>query len=317
MLKITHLQRFSLHDGPGIRTTVFCKGCSMRCSWCHNPETVESAVRLWHNREQCITCGSCRRNCPQGLLYGEGGCDCTEQTGFPCADACPAGALAPTGFQIEEAALFEQLLRDRSYYERTGGGITFSGGEPLFQAGELCRIMDSDRLEGISRAIDTAGNVRWENICEVLPRTDLFLYDVKCMDPVLHKKGTGVDNGMIQENLERLCRTGKVIWIRIPVIPGWNDSDCEMRAIARRLGQLSDIPRCGIQRIELLAFHRFGREKYERLGWTYPAEEVTPPPVGRMEKILSHFHRVGLRNVEIGNHSILIDQQTAGRRGNP
>lgn len=308
MLKITHLQRFSLHDGPGIRTTLFCKGCSMRCFWCHNPETVEPAVRLWYNREQCITCGSCRRNCPQGLFYGEDGCACTEQTGFPCADACPASALAPTGFPIEETALFEQLLSDRSYYERTGGGITFSGGEPLLQAGELRRIMTSDRLEGISRTVDTAGNVCWENICEVLPCTDLFLYDVKCMDGILHKRGTGVDNGRIQENLERLCHTGKAIWIRIPVIPGWNDSDREMKAIARRLRQLSDIPRCGIQRIELLAFHRFGKEKYERLGRAYPAKEVTPPSMDRMERLLSYFHRVELMNTEIGNHSILIGQ---------
>lgn len=314
MLKITHIQRFSLHDGPGIRTTLFCKGCSMRCFWCHNPETVESAVRLWHDRGQCIACGSCRESCPKGLFYGEEGCECTEETGFPCADACPAGALSPTGFRIEEAALIEQLLSDRSFYERTGGGITFSGGEPLLQAGELYRIMTSDRLEGISRAVDTAGNVRWENIREVLSCTDLFLYDVKCMDRALHERGTGVDNGMIQENLERLCGTGKAIWIRIPVIPGWNDSDGEMVAIARRLRQLSDIPGCGIKRIQLLPFHRFGKEKYERLGWAYPAKELEVPCMDRMERILSYFRGVGLMNAEIGNHPVLNDQQTVNRR---
>lgn len=310
MLKITRLQRFSVHDGPGIRTTVFCKGCSLRCFWCHNPETIEPGIRLWHSKEQCISCGSCRRICPRGLFYGEEGCDCTPESGFLCAGACPSKALAPTGEWIGQNTwqdgFLKQLLRDGAHYRRSAGGITFSGGEPLLQARALAQLMASSQLSGISRAVDTAGNVPWESFGQVLPFTDLFLYDVKCMDSALHKKGTGAGNELIQENLERLCGAGAAIWIRIPVIPGWNDSEGEMGAIARKLRQLSDLPRCGIERIQLLPFHRFGKEKYVRLGWEYPAEDIAPPSEEKMKELLSLFRETGLMTAEIGNRSAVF-----------
>lgn len=328
MLKVTHIQRFSVHDGPGIRTTVFCKGCSLRCFWCHNPEAIEPDIRLWFDKKQCIACGSCGRSCPKGIfpLENEGrcvskelcplliredscGCNMAAEGGFPCTDACPSGALSPTGGWIEQDMLLEQLLRDGSYYRRTGGGITFSGGEPLLQAQDLRQIMSCYELAGISRAVDTAGNVPWKNFSEVIPCTDLFLYDVKCMDAGLHQKGTGADNGLIQENLERLCYTGKSIWIRIPVIPGWNDSGREMAAIAQRLRQLSDLPQSRIERIQLLPYHRFGREKYVRLRWEYPAENLTTPSEEKMKEFLSLFQEMGLMRAEIGNHTALCGKK--------
>ena len=315
MLKITHLQRFSIHDGPGIRTTVFCKGCSLRCFWCHNPEAIEPDIRLWHDKKQCIDCGSCRGNCPKGLFYGEDGCDCTPEKGFPCAAACPSDALSPTGFWMEEDTLVRQLLRDGSHYRRTGGGVTFSGGEPLLQAKALRQMMSCHELTGISRAVDTAGNVPWENFSEVIPCTELFLYYVKCMDAALHKAGTGADNGLILENLERLCRTGKTIWVRIPVIPGWNDESREMEAVARRLRELSDLPQSRIERIQLLPFHRFGREKYVRLGLKYPAEDLTPPSGKKMEELLSLFREAGLTEAEIGNHTTLVENDKTAEDG--
>lgn len=314
MLKVTHLQRFSVHDGPGIRTTLFCKGCSLRCFWCHNPEAIESDIQLWYDKKQCIGCGSCRSdsnsNCRNNRDNNrDSNCGSSSLKGRDsCADVCPTGALSPTGVWMDEDELLEELLRDASHYRRTGGGITFSGGEPLLQAQSLRQIMNSRRLAGITKAVDTAGNVPWENFREVIPCTDLFLYDVKCMDPALHRKGTGADNGLIQENLERLCRTGKAIWIRIPVIPGWNDSEGEMRAVAQRLRQLSDLPQSGIERIQLLPFHRFGREKYERLGWEYPAGELRAPSEEMMENLLSLFQEMGLAGTEIGNHAVLADQ---------
>ena len=300
MLKVTHLQRFSVHDGPGIRTTLFCKGCNLHCFWCHNPEAIESDIQLWYDKKQCIGCGSCRSDSNSGIRSLKGG--------NSCADACPTGALSPTGVWMDEDELLEELLRDASHYRRTGGGVTFSGGEPLLQAQSLRQIMNSRRLAGITKAVDTAGNVPWEIFRKVIPCTDLFLYDVKCMDPALHSKGTGADNGLIQENLERLCHTGKAIWIRIPVIPGWNDSEGEMRAVAQRLRQLSDLPQSGIERIQLLPFHRFGREKYERLGWEYPAGELRVPSGEMMEGLLSLFREMGLAGTEIGNHAVLADQ---------
>lgn len=312
MLKVTHLQRFSVHDGPGIRTTLFCKGCSLRCFWCHNPETIESDIRLWYDKKQCIGCGSCRSgrdnnsNCRSNL---DSNCGIRSlKGGNSCVDVCPTGALSPTGVWMDEDELLEELLRDASHYRRTGGGVTFSGGEPLLQAQFLRQIMNSRRLAGITKAVDTAGNVPWEIFRKVIPCTDLFLYDVKCMDPALHSKGTGADNGLIQENLERLCHTGKAIWIRIPVIPGWNDSEGELRAISQRLRQLSDLPQSRIERIQLLPFHRFGREKYERLGWEYPAGELRAPSGEMMEGILSFFQEKGLSGTEIGNHTVLADQ---------
>lgn len=310
MLKITHLQRFSVHDGPGIRTTLFCKGCSLRCFWCHNPEAIESHIRLWYDRKQCIGCGSCRSDSNSNFRSNrDSNCGSSSlKGGEACEDACPTGALSPTGVWMDEDELLEQLLRDESHYRRTGGGITFSGGEPLLQAKALRRIMSFRRLAGIDRAIDTAGNVPWDNFREVIPCTDLFLYDLKCIDPALHVKGTGADNGLIQENLERLCRAKKTVWIRIPVIPGWNDSESEMRAIAQRLRQLSDFPQNGIERIQLLPFHQFGREKYERLGWEYPAGELTAPSAKMMEGFLSLFREMGLVRAEIGNHTVLAEQ---------
>lgn len=287
-MKVTHLQRFSVYDGPGIRTTLFCKGCSLRCFWCHNPETIEPEIELWYRKEQCIGCGSC-----------------TERTGQPCAEDCPTGALSMTAEWMEQKELTEQLLRDSSHYLRTGGGITFSGGEPLLQAESLRELLVSDKLNGISKAVDTAGNVKWEAFETVLFGTDLFLYDVKCMDSSLHKKGTGAGNELIQENLERLCCTGKAIWIRIPVIPGWNDTVQEMEAMAKRLRELADISGCRIERIQLLPFHRFGREKYQQLGWDYLAENLTPPSEEKMQEFLALFRKRELWITEIGNHLIL------------
>ena len=210
---------------------------------------------------------------------------------------------------MERDVLVEQLLSDSSHYRRTGGGITFSGGEPLLQADALRQIMVSDALAGISRAVDTAGNVRWDDFDIVLSCTDLFLFDVKCMDGALHTKGTGVDNGLIQENLERLCYTGKAIWIRIPVIPGWNDSCSEMEAIARRIKELSALSQCRIERIQLLPFHRFGKEKYLQLGWEYEAENLMPPSEKKMEGFLSLFHEMGLLKAEIGNHPVFVNDK--------
>lgn len=295
MLKVTHIQRFSVHDGPGIRTTLFCKGCSLRCFWCHNPETIEPDIRLWRSKERCVACGSC-----------------TKQTGLPCADICPAGALSPTGYWMEQDMAVKQLLRDKSHYRRTGGGITFSGGEPLLQSRALQQVMPVRELAGISKAVDTAGNVKWDAFCAVLPFTDLFLYDVKCIDSALHRKGTGVDNDLIQDNLEHLCHTGKNIWIRIPVVPGWNASGHEMEAIAGRLRELSDIPGNGIKRIQLLSFHRFGRGKYEKLGWEYSAGDLMPPSEKEMGEYLSLFREKGLLIAEIGNRLLLQSPEYPG-----
>lgn len=286
MLCVTHIQRFCTHDGPGVRTTAFLKGCSLRCFWCHNPETLAEGIELRLQAAQCIGCGLCRAACPAGLGgYGQAGCTNCQA----CAAACPTGALAPTARRREAAELAAELARDRDYFARTGGGLTFSGGEPLLQAEALAGLLSRPELAGLHIAIDTAGNVPFERFEAVLPRADLFLYDVKCADPDRHRQATGADNRRIWDNLTRLCGAGARVWVRIPVIPGFNDEQAQMAAIGARLSPLG-----GVERVELLPFHRFGAEKYAQLNLPYPAERLQPPPRETLARLARTLERQGV-----------------------
>lgn len=245
---IFDIKRASTVDGPGVRTAVFFKGCNLDCYWCHNPEGKKAGAEVAFFEEKCISCGTCREKCTNG--------DACIACGV-CVACCPAEAKRLYGTPYSAEALAELLLRDRAYYAATGGGVTFSGGECMLYPDYLAAVARICKAAGVHMAVDTAGHVPWESFARVLPFVDLFLYDVKCLDPVLHKRGTGVDNALILQNLERLIGTDKEIAVRTPVIPDFNEGEecarvcdyCAARGLAH----------------ELLPYHSFGEDKLRAL----------------------------------------------------
>jgi glycyl-radical enzyme activating protein len=290
---IFNIQRFSIHDGPGVRTTVFLKGCNLHCFWCHNPEAASTVPEVQFFPDKCIACGACVEACSEGAQIIEDGQriylrdQCTQC--LECTDECFSGALIVTGKESTPAEILQEIERDREYYRHSQGGVTFSGGEPLLQREFLKELLTTSRERGFHCAVDTAGNVPWSWLEEILPFTDLFLYDIKAFDPEIHQKATGVSNHRILENLARLSEAGKDIWIRIPVIPGVNDTPTEMTRIADYL-----VHKKGIQWVELLPFHTLGSEKYASLGRDYPARGVVPPSKPKMAELMSIYETKGL-----------------------
>lgn len=240
---IFDIQRFSVHDGPGIRTTVFMKGCSLRCGWCHNPEGLRIEPQVQFFREHCIGCGRC------------GG-----ERELQNVSQCPAGALKRVGEAYTPEQLLDEVLADLDFYG-SDGGVTFSGGECLLQADFVGHMLQALKNRGVTTAVDTCGNVPWENIEKALPYCDTWLYDIKCADSENHRRYTGSRNERILENLEKLGRTGANIWIRVPVIPDFNDNLEEMKRIAAIASSVS-----GVSRVTLMPYHTLGKSKYATLG---------------------------------------------------
>lgn len=282
---IFDVQRFSLHDGPGIRTTVFFKGCPLRCLWCHNPEAISPEIELAFYSNKCINCNSCIPVCPSGALqndnlkgkrYNREIC----QSCWRCVDACPGGALTLQGkiFQLEE--ILSQIVKDIPFYNRSGGGVTLSGGEPTFQFDFCLALLKACKEEGINTALDTSGFVPWKRLEELLPFVDTFLYDIKHMNSDEHKRLTGVPNETILENLVRLDRLGKSIEIRVPIIPGYNDSDENIRALSYFLGRLNSV-----KRVKLLPYHKLGLSKPWMFNNRRGIPDLEPPKRDEIERI--------------------------------
>ena len=240
---IFSIQRFSVHDGPGIRTTVFFKGCPLSCPWCHNPEGLSGKRQLQFFEEKCTACGQCG-----------------ERRLLTDAERCPSGALQVCGEEIDEETLLKRLLADRSYYRHTGG-VTFSGGECLLQFEFVSKMLSLLKKEGISTAIDTSGAVAWKAFEAVRDHCDLFLYDIKCIDEQKHLAYTGASNALILNNLGRLSKSGARIWIRIPVIPDFNDTVEEMERIAVFVQGVKSV-----ECVTLMPYHTLGVSKYPTLG---------------------------------------------------
>jgi len=289
---ISHIQKYSTKDGPGIRDTVFFKGCPLGCLWCSNPELIRPEPDLLYDREKCIQCGTCINACPHDalsfdaenhILIGRQACLASGE----CVRACPEGALELIGRKINVQDLVDELLKDRVFYQTSGGGVTFSGGEPLYQSGFVRQVAENLKTEGIHTALDTCGDVSWCRFEEVLDVIDLVLYDIKVADRALHQRLTGRDNDLILANAKMLAMQDVPMHIRLVAVPGLNDSPEELRA---RMGIVKELD--SVKQIDLLPYHRFGVGKYARLGLDYPLQgmdEHSEEEVERMRQQLEMF----------------------------
>ncbi len=289
--RIFDVQRFSVHDGPGIRTTVFLKGCPARCLWCHNPESQSFAPEVLVVETRCVSCGTCQTVCPRGAPPpGSGLCTACGA----CVDACPAGARRLAGRETTVDAVMEEVRRDRVFYDESGGGATFSGGEPLAQPEFLRALLEACRDAGIRTAVDTCGFAPRERLLALAPLVDLFLFDVKLVDEARHRDLTGLPVAPILENLRALAEVHDNVWIRIPVVPGHTDAENDIAATASLVAGLP-----GVHQVSLLPYHSTGAAKARRLGRDYPLDSLAPPSPERLDALAALFREHGLA-VRIG-----------------
>ena len=289
---IFNIQKFCLHDGPGIRTTVFFKGCNLRCKWCANPESQKSTRQLTLDKNKCTGCGACIAACPQNAR--------TMEEGFPkvnaalckrcgaCLDACPGGAIALEGKFVDTEQVLAEVRKDKVFYDRSGGGVTLSGGEVLLKlpfARELARRLHQ---EGIRVAVETAGVAKEERFRALLKEVDYVMMDLKHYDSAAHRAGTGRGNEQVLANLRILRDSGVPFLVRIPVIPGFNDNIEDAAAFARLLKEMD------IFKVQLLPFHRLGCHKYELLGLAYDYADTPSMQVEELEDYSREFTRMGI-----------------------
>lgn len=292
---VFNIQHFSIHDGPGIRTTVFLKGCPLRCVWCQNPESHDFKPVLFFDAEKCTGCGACAASCPEGAVRIFEGKSATDrrrcQGAGQCAETCPNAARSLVGRCMRADEVFEDVNADFIFYQNSGGGVTLSGGEPIAQPEFSIAILKRCRRAGIHTAIETCGAARWETLRAVLEHTDLVLYDIKHLDPARHKQHTSVSNRRILGNARKIRRELKLpMHARVPLIPGHNDSaenlDATARFIAHELGNEVHV--------HLLPFHRFGETKLERMEKPEDGVSIEPPDEDRIVEVKKIFESSGL-----------------------
>jgi len=291
---IFDIMRYAIHDGPGIRTTVFLKGCPLECWWCQNPEGISSSMDLVYFEYKCIHCRTCVHVCPVSAITFEGDrqiimrADCAR-CGV-CAEACPAGALKLVGHEINVEELMKEIEKDVLLYDSSGGGITFSGGEPLFQPSFLREALRECRRRGIHTALDTCGHTSPSMFESLAKYVNLFLYDIKLLDDEEHQKYTGVSNKVIKKNLRTLVKKGRGrdVIIRFPVVPGITDTEKNVIEILSFVSCLN-----GINEIDILPFHDVS-EKYSRLGKKYEMKTHTAPSEEKLKYIKEKLEGIGL-----------------------
>lgn len=282
---VFNIMRFSLADGPGIRTTVFLKGCPLRCTWCHNPEGQASHPSLMLFEERCRHCGDCELVCPHGLTACE--------TCGRCVEACVAEARKLAGRAMSVAEVLAEIERDVVFFDGSGGGVTISGGEPLAQPQFAEALLAACRARRIHTALDTCGAAPADLLLRVSAHADLVLFDVKLTDSKLHAAHTGAPNEAILDNLRALAAAGRPIVVRYPLIPGLNDGEPALFELAALLRAL------GLRRLDLLPYHRMGADKYRRLGLARTGEDIAEPDAAEVAGIAGLLRGEGLE-VNVG-----------------
>ncbi|UYP01191.1 glycyl-radical enzyme activating protein [Oceanotoga sp. DSM 15011] len=294
--KVINIQKYSIHDGPGIRTTVFLKGCPLKCWWCHNPESQNFGRELLFYDERCVGCGKCVKRCPNDAISIINGLAITDERCVlcgNCVDFCVNNAREIVGENMSTTEVFDQIIKDEMFYEESSGGITFSGGEPLMHPDFLLEILKKCKSRDIHVAIDTSGYAPWDNFEKIIDYVDLFLYDLKHMDEDKHLKYMGVSNDLVFENLKKLSSFGKEIYIRMPLIHNINDYD---KNIMNCIEFLKNIK---FSQLNILPYHKMGKDKYRRLNMKTYMEELESPSDERILEIKKMFEDSGIK-VKIG-----------------
>ena len=294
---VFNIQKYSVHDGPGIRTTVFFKGCPLKCAWCHNPESHSIEHQLMLNSDKCVGCGKCENRCPHDAIKIVDGVSKLDKSKCQickkCSLICPKQGIEYVGQTMEVKEMVKEILKDQMFYDESGGGVTFSGGEPMMQPDVVGEVAKRCQDFGVHTAMETSGFATWESFEKVLPHIDLFLIDIKAIQDDIHKEYVGASNQIILENIRKLSALGKKMWIRMPIICGINDGEENITATISFLKEIH------FEHVNLLPYHSIGKGKYTKLGKEYTLPEIKEPSDTHMKELAQQFTNNGMR-VKVG-----------------